>query len=461
MTVNGEAITQADVQAYGKSLRTKVKRSSHARFEPVDRDPVKIIEEQNETRVEQLIPVRIGRMLQSGFAYYRGTAANMAFDLSKESRTDIHVIGCGDAHASNFGLFAAPDRRVLFDLNDFDESGPIPWEWDIKRLAASIEVGFRHRGFTAQQSEQACRACVASYRNSLAQLSEKTALERYYFRIEMSDMLEMAQNEAGVKIIKKTVKKAEGRTSQRVLSKITTAQDGGEPQIVDQPPILQHVKDLIGMEEVQEIFDRYRGTLRPDINLLLSKFRLVDFALRVVGVGSVGTRCFIMLLIGPKGEAIFIQLKEAMPSVIETYGGIAPNRLSGLGDTFPPSQGYRVVSTQQVLQAASDPFLGWVGDVRGSDYFVRQFRDMKGSADLDQLTPTQFERYGMVCAGLLARAHSQSPGWAAIQGYLGSSDVFDRSVASWCKSYADQIERDFDALQAAVKSGRLPCETGV
>ena len=296
---------------------------------------------------------------------------------------------------------------------------------------------------------------------SLQDMAGLSALERYYFRIEIEDMIRMADNEAGKKIIEKTVKKAQGRTSQRVLGKITTTEENGQPQIVDQPPILQHVKDFVSMEEVQEVLDKYRETLRPDISLLLTKFRLVDFAMRVVGVGSVGTRCFIMLLIGPQGEPIFIQLKEAQRSVVETYGGIAPSRLKGLGDTLAASQGYRVVSTQQVLQAASNPFLGWVGDVRGVDYFARQFRDMKGSADLEKLTAGQFERYGMICARLLARAHSQSPGWAAIQGYLGNSDVFDRSVASWCKSYADQVERDFGALQAAVDLGRLPCETGV
>ena len=461
MNMNGEGFTQADVQAFGKSLRSKVKRSDHGTFKPAERDPVVIIEQQNATRLQQLIPVRIGRMLESGFAYYRGTAATMALDLSTETRTDIHVIGCGDAHASNFGLFAAPDRRVLFDLNDFDESGPMPWEWDVKRLAASIEIGFRHRGFTAEESGQACRSAVMAYRMSLKELSGMSALERYFFRIEMDDMIRMAQDPSGRKIMEKTVKKAEGRTSQRVLGKITTTEASGQSQIVDQPPILQHVKDFVKIEEVQEVLDKYRESLRPDIALLLTKFRLVDFAMRVVGVGSVGTRCFIMLLIGPQGEPIFIQLKEAQRSVIETYGGIAPSRLSGLGDTFAPSQGYRVVSTQQVLQAASDPFLGWVGDVRGVDYFARQFRDMKGSADLEKLTVVQFERYGMICARLLARAHSQSPGWSAIQGYLGNSDVFDRSVASWCKSYADQSERDFEALEAAVKSGRLPCETGV
>lgn len=451
----------ADDQAFGRSLRSKIKRSAHGKFKPTSRDPVWIIETQNESRLQELVPVRIGRMLQSRFAYYRGTAATMAFDLSKETCSQIQVIGCGDAHVANFGLFAAPDRRVLFDLNDFDEAGPCPWEWDVKRLVASIEVGYRHNGFTAKQSESACLMAVRHYRARLAELTEMTATERYYARVEIETIQAAAFDEAGRKAIEKTVKKAKRRTSEQVLAKITTSETDGELRIKDQPPILRHFDDVASREEVQRVFDRYTQTLRPDIALLLSRFRLADYALRVVGVGSVGTRCFILLLIGPQDEPLFIQLKEADTSVLETWGGIPAEPLAGLGGSHAPSQGYRVVSAQQVLQASSDPFLGWIGDVRGVDYYVRQFRDMKGSADLDALTPQQFENYGAVCARLLARAHSQSPGWGAIQGYLGNSDSFDKAVAKWSRSYADQAERDYEALEQAVKSGRLPAETGV
>ena len=449
------------MRAHGRSLRSEIKRSAHSKFIPTNRDPVFIVEKQNESRLQDLVPVRIGRMLQSKFAYYRGTAATMAFDLSKESRTGIHVTGCGDAHVANFGLFAAPDRRVLFDLNDFDEAGPCPWEWDVKRLTASIEIGFRHNGFSAAQSRQACRAAVRNYRERLAELSEMSAVERYYARVEIDDLRAAARDEAGRKAIEKTVRKAKRRTSERVLGKIATTGEDDQIRIEEQPPILRHMDHVASHEQVQEVVDRYRRTLRPDVNLLLSKFRLVDYAMRVVGVGSVGTRCFILLLMGPKDEAIFLQLKEAQNSVLDTWGGIAPSPLGGLGGSHAPSDGYRVVSTQQVLQASSDPFLGWVGDVRGVDYYVRQFRDMKGSADLDALTAQQFENYGAVCARLLARAHSQSPGWAGILGYLGNSDIYDKSVSSWSKSYADQAERDFELLEQAAKTGRLPCETGV
>ncbi|MGK2931559.1 MAG: DUF2252 domain-containing protein [Solirubrobacterales bacterium] len=453
--------TLAEDRARGRALRSEIKRSAHKEFRAAQRDPVWIVEKQNESRLEELVPVRIGRMLQSRFAYYRGTAATMAYDLSKESRTGIHVAICGDAHASNFGLFAAPDRRVLFDLNDFDEAGPGPWEWDVKRLVTSIEVGFRHRGFTQEQARSACLTAARTYRTRLGELTELSATERYFKRAELDQVRTMAADEAGRKLIAKTVKKASRRTSTQVLGKIVTTTEDGKPRIQDQPPILQHIDHVYPLDQIQEIYDRYKLTLRPDIALLLSRYRIADYAFRVVGVGSVGTRCVILLLSGPMGEPLFLQIKEADKSVLETWGDIPQAPLPGLGSSHVPSNGYRVVSTQLVLQAASDPFLGWIGDVRGVDYYVRQFRDMKGSADLDSLTASQFENYGAICAAVLARAHSQSPGWAAIVGYLGNSDVFDKAVASWSKSYADQTERDLEALEGAVKSGRLPCETGV
>ncbi|MGA7398298.1 MAG: DUF2252 domain-containing protein [Solirubrobacterales bacterium] len=450
-----------DARKYGKSLRGTIKRNEHSHFEADGRDPVAIIEEQNVSRLQDLIPVRIGRMLQSRFAYYRGTAATMAHDLSAESRTGLQVIGCGDAHVANFGLFAAPDRKVLMDLNDFDEAGPCPWEWDVKRMAASIEIGFRHNGFSADEAQAACQASVREYRESMRNLTDLSAMDRYYFRVELEDLEAQVLNKKGMKLLRKTGEKAKKRTSERVLEKITTAQDDGELMIVDQPPILQHFKHLFGHDEMQQVVDQYRQTMRPDIALLFSKFRLVDYAMRVVGVGSVGTRCLILLMEGPQQEVLFIQLKEAQRSVLETHGKIPPVPLSGLGDKDSGRQGFRVVSTQQVLQAASDPFLGWISGVRGVDYYARQFRDMKGSVDLDSLSPQQFENYGRICARLLARAHSQSTGWAAIPGYLGRSDTFDVAVASWCRDYADQAERDFEALEKAVQSGRLPCEPGV
>jgi uncharacterized protein (DUF2252 family) len=448
-----------EARDWGRSLRSGLKRSAHSEFEAPDRDPVAIIEEQNSYRIESLVPVRIGRMLESPFAFYRGTAAIMARDLSAELRTGVNVVSCGDAHAANFGFFAAPDRRKIFDLNDFDEAAVGPWEWDVKRLAGSVAVGFRHRGFTDPEATDAARAVVWSYRNTMRELFAMSAAERYYFRVEFDELVAASTGDR-TKALKKLGRKAEKKTSERVLEKFTTADVTGEPRIVDQPPILQH---LSGVREaqVETALSRYMKTLRPDIATLLSQYRLVDFAVRVVGVGSVGTRCFIALLLDPSGSPLFVQIKEAQPSVLETYGGITPVPIRGLGDRDRKQQGYRVVSGQQVLQAASDPFLGWVRTPNGIDYYLRQFRDMKGSVDLDNVPRLGFHNYGVLCGRLLARAHSQSPGAAAIAGYLGTSETFDNSVARWSLAYADQAEKDYEALRKAVKKGRLPAEYGV
>lgn len=453
------ASTVEEAMAFGKELRKNSARSEAGTFRPGERDPIGIIEAQNETRLQDLVPVRIGRMIESPFAYYRGTAGPMAADLSGESRSGFLVIGCGDAHVANFGLFGAPDRRILFDMNDFDEAGPCPWEWDLKRMVCSIEVGGRHNGLDPDSIRTACLTAARSYRETMASLHEMSALERYFSRVETETLVEAAKTKEARKALVKGVEKARKKTSQRVLSKITVAGDDGDPRIVAQPPILQRAD---GLEEyVMPFFERYLGTLRPDRALLLSQFRVVDFAMRVVGVGSVGTRCFIILLIGPNGAPLFLQLKEAGPSVLETYGGIAPRPLKGLGDGDSSMAGYRVVSGQEVLQADSDPFLGWVRGDGGIDYYVRQFKDMKGSADLDSFTADRFAGYGTLCGALLARGHSQSPGSAAISGYLGKSDRFDRAIADWSRAYADQIERDFEAFEKAVEKGRFPVERGV
>lgn len=451
--------TVAEAMAFGKALRSNASRSEAGVFRPGKRDPIGIIESQNETRLQDLVPVRIGRMLDSPFAYYRGTAGPMAADLSGEPRSGFLVIGCGDAHVANFGLFGAPDRRILFDMNDFDEAGPCPWEWDVKRMVCSIEVGGRHNGLDPDAIRTACLTAARSYRETMASLQQMNAMDRYYSRVETETLIEAAKTKAARKSLEKGVEKARRKTSQRVLSKITTTGEDGDPKIVAQPPILQRVDGLA--EFVMPFFNRYLETLRPDRALLLSQYRVVDFAMRVVGVGSVGTRCFIILLVGPNGGPLFLQLKEAGPSVLETYGGIAPRPLRGLGDADSSMAGFRVVSGQEVLQADSDPFLGWVRGDGGIDYYVRQFKDMKGSADLDSFSAAQFEGYGTLCGAMLARGHSQSPGSAAISGYLGKSDRFDRAVADWSRSYADQIERDFEAFEKAVEKGRFPVERGV
>lgn len=446
--------------ARGAELRKTLRRADHARFEALDRDPVDILEEQHTSRLPQLVPVRVGRMMQSAFAYYRGTAAQMAADLATEARTGVHVVADGDAHVANFGMFASPERRLLFDLNDFDEASIAPWEWDVKRLGASVVLAGRDIGMSEDGCRDAVVSAVRSYRETLKELYGLTALERFYYRVE-TDQLEQLANAEGRKVLDQAAKKARRRTSDKVLRSVTTRDDEGRLRIADQPPIVQHL-NLASNDVIPDLLRAYRDTVNVDIAVLLEQYELVDRALRIVGVGSVGTRCSILLLTGPADEALFLQVKEAQPSVLVTYGGM-PRRRPGRRVIAQPSgafEGYRVVTGQRVMQAVSDRFLGWF-EHDGHDYYVRQFRDMKGSVDLATLTPSVLLGYARLCGRLLARAHAQSPDGAAVRGYLANGESFDGAVATWSRLYADQAEKDHAALVAAVASGRLEAEEGV
>jgi uncharacterized protein (DUF2252 family) len=453
----GGAIPVAQARDRGRILRGQMRRRDFARFDPPDRDPVAILEDQHEDRIPDLVPVRIGRMLESPFSYYRGTAAVMANDLASEARTGIEVVVCGDAHISNFGFFAAPDRRVLFDLNDFDETAFGPWEWDVKRLVASVVIGARQLGFDRAQCTDAALATAQAYRSALNMLFGLTALERYYYRVESDRLLDEIDPE-DQRQLHRVIKKAKRRTSDRVLSNITTVNDDGHLHIVDEFPIIRH-DDQVSLESVGDIYASYRLTCRTDIALLLEQFTAVDAVLRVVGVGSVGTRCGIALLIGPSDEPLFLQMKEAPPSVLETYGHLHEPSFDTAAERLG-KEGWRVVAGQRILQAASDPFLGWV-TFGGRDYYLRQFRDMKGSVELEALNASQFLRYGVLCASVLGRAHAQSRDAAIVAGYLDNGGRFDESITAWSHAYADQVERDFDALTDAVEQGRLAAEEGV
>jgi len=453
-------------RAAGRALRDRTPRRAHDELVFPDRDPVAIIEDQNRERLQHLVPLRIGRMLESPFAFYRGTAATMAHDLGHGPRTGVHLVACGDAHVSNFGLFASPERRVVFDLNDFDEAADAPWEWDVKRLATSMYVGGRDKGMTESECFEAARLAALGYREGLAAAFAHSALERFAFEID-TETIEPLLRKEGRKELHRTVRKARRRTSEQVVRRITTRAQDGRTRIVDQPPVTQHV-DTATVEELVPLVEAYREPLRADVRLLLSQFELVDFVLRVVGVGSVGTRCYILLLEGPAGEPLVLQVKEATRSVLSTYGGMPDALPGGLVPAGPVyAQGRRVVAAQRILQAHSDPFLGWI-DIEMPertgrprvDFFWRQFRDMKGSVELDRLTTVQLTRYGELCGRVLARAHSQSPGARVAHGYLGRSDAFDLAVARWARAYADVVERDYAALEAAVASGRLPAERG-
>lgn len=457
--------TTQERQERGRRLRKSLPREAHAHLILPARDPVGILVEQNKSRLPDLVPVRIGRMLRSAFAYYRGTSAVMAHDLSVDHGTGQEVLCCGDAHISNFGTFASPERRLLFDLNDFDEASVAPWEWDLKRLTTSIIIGGRDLGLSESRCHDATQTAVRTYREMMAKMLELGALERYFYQVE-TDALESLGKPKDQRVVKKTAQKARRRTSEQVRDKLMEVSESGSLRFKENPPTTRHVPNPT-REEMEQLFAQYRTTLRSDTAYLLSQFRLADYVLRAVGVGSVGTRCYVVKLLGPSGEPLFLQVKEAPPSVLETYGRHPLVLPVGMPAVNKGKQGYRVVCGQRVLQAQSDPFLGWIAGwtygarPRQADYYWRQFRDMKGAVDLDRLTASQYGTYVRLCARLLARAHSQSPGGATIVGYLGKSDRFDQAVARWSIAYADQVEQDFDALKKAVKRGKLPAALGI
>jgi uncharacterized protein (DUF2252 family) len=451
-------ISRSDAIAHGRGLRERLPRRTLGALVAPDRDAVAILEDQHRDRLPELVPIRIGRMLQSPFAYFRGSAAVMANDLAARARTGVDLIVCGDAHLSNFGLFASPERRVVFDLNDFDEAAFGPWEWDVKRLVVSVVVAGRLVGLSRAQCTTAATATAASYRLALGKLLEMTAVERFYFRVE-TDWLEAQLGTSARQALRKAVRKARRRTSDHVLAKITTTSEDGQPRIVDEEPILRH-DDSLDVSQSGEVFDAYRRTVRTDVAVLLEQFRLVDVARRVVGVGSVGTRCDIALLLGPSDEPLFLQIKEASASVLESYGNLQdPFRGASRGGSAG-REGWRVVAGQRILQAVSDPLLGWV-TFDGRDYYGRQFRDMKGSVELETLTPAQFTNYGSLCGAVLARGHAQSRDAIVVSAYLGRKSQFDDAITTWAHRYADQVERDFAALHAAVRGGRVHAEEGV
>lgn len=446
------------MRAKGVELRKQLPRSEHATLIPPTRDAIAILEDQHRTRIPELIPVRVGRMAQSPFAFYRGSAAVMAHDLATGPDTGVDVFACGDAHVANFGLYATPERTLTFDLNDFDEAGDAPWEWDVKRLATSALIGALDTGLRPDQARDIARASVTAYRETLAQMMLLNAIERYYYSGETSWM-QTTLDSATQKMVRRTARKAQRNTSERALEKIELATIDGRVRIVDEPPIMKH-DPAITPELSNQLFTEYLHTVRADIAVLLSQFSLVDTVLRVVGVGSVGMQNYIQFLMGARNEPFFLQIKEAQASVLHTYGK-RPSRLqSNVLRIRRGLHGFRVISCQRILQATSDPFLGYFAH-RHREFYVRQFRDMKGSLDLTRLDASQFAQYASLCGDLLARGHSQSPTAMVIDGYLNGSSRFDEAITAWSVAYAEVVQRDFEALEAAVKSGRLPIERGV
>src|SRR5215213_10355030 len=431
--------------AEGRAERERVPLDAHAEWAAPDGrpDPVGTLESQNATRVPELVPIRHGRMIVSPFTFYRGGAAIMAWDLSQTPTTGLRVQCCGDAHLSNFGVFAAPDRRLVFDLNDFDETLPAPFEWDVKRLVASFVVAARDNGHRRKEQRAAARAAAAMYRTTMAKAAAMRFLEVWYTRIDAEDLMgELSgDDKATAKAARKGLAKARTRTSLGSLSKFAERSNGGY-RIKDQPPAIVHPPDAV-YGDVQEIVRQgladYAETLSPERRLVLDHYHFQDFARKVVGVGSVGTEAFMVLLMGDRDDdPLFLQVKEAGTSVLAPYAS----------DGEYAQQGERVVQGQRVMQAASDAFLGWVTGTgaRGLDFYVRQLRDMKGSAAIETMPPGRLARYGEICGATLARAHARSGDAAKIAGYLGDDDTFDRALERFAVAYADQNEADYAAF---------------
>ena len=434
----------------GKARRKDCPRSSHGEtiLGQEKRDPMALLEESNVGRLQSLLPIRFERMSQSAFAFFRGTANLQAHDLNGTPDSGITVQCCGDCHFMNFGGFATPERMQIFDINDFDETFPAPFEWDVKRLATSFVLASRLRNLSLADIRKVVSTAVAAYRDVISDLASKTVLETWYAHIAVEDMYRaFAEDPKFLKMTRKETEKAAKNTSDHVFHKITTT-SWGLPRIVDQPPLLFHptTDDFDIAKDVVPFFTRYRDTLSADRQMLFDRFQLVDGAYKVVGVGSVGTRCMIALFLGEAGEPLFLQLKEARPSVLEGHAGKSPFK----------NNGERVVVGQRLMQSASDIFLGWSTDPKKRDFYVRQLRDQKFAPNVAESTPRSLGLVANLCGRTLGRAHAKCGAAASIAGYVGTSDAFDEAILKYAQAYADQVEADFEEFKKAIEAGRFP-----
>jgi uncharacterized protein (DUF2252 family) len=461
-----ERATRADRVARGKDARAVAPLESHAQFTPdPSRDPVGLLLEQAKTRVPELVPVRHGRMLVSPFAFFRGAALPMAADLCTTSTSGLRVQLCGDAHLSNFGAFASPERRLVFDVNDFDETLPGPFEWDVKRLAASLAVAGRDNGFGGKDRRQVVLTAVGAYRTAMRGFAKQQFLDVWYAHLDVEAAVREFRSQLkarGAKLTDKMVAKAHTQDSMRALSKLTTVV-GGQRRIISSPPLIEPIEEIVAdaraaamYEHIRAVLGKYQRTLQSDRRHLLESFALVQVARKVVGVGSVGTRAWILLMDGADGtEPLVLQAKEAQTSVLAAHCGRSRYR----------SQGERVVAGQHLMQAESDIFLGWThaigADGVDRDYYLRQLKDWKLSVPIEQALPPGLKVYARLCGWTLARAHARSGDRIALAAYLGGSGRFDHAIADFAETYADQNERDYAALQAAVKNGRAEATTEI
>ena len=461
--------TRLERKRVGIDLRQVVPHSSHGRWKPAaDRpDPVGLLKAQDAGRVEKLIPIKYGRMLVSPFTFFRGSAILMANDLAHTPATGIEALLCGDAHLSNFGVFATPERRMVFDVNDFDEAFIGPWEWDLKRLAASAVIAGRDNSFSEKSCRQLAEETARAYRQAMNLFSEMRTLEQWYYHINADTVLDVFEKSSkkGRKGAAKMVKKAGRHTHERTLEEMTKMVNDRR-RIVSDPPLLvplheMDLEDLLGKSDLKKFtqsgiegaWQEYLDSLPIERRYLLERYEIADIALRVGGIGSVGTRCFVILLIGGADDALVLQLKEAGSSVLEAYVS---------RKTVFDNHAQRVVTAQRLMQATSDIFLGWCeGSITGLQYYWRQLKDMKGSADVAKMDENGLETYLAICSHCLARAHARTGDEIKIQGYLGDEQGFIKAIGDFSIAYADQVERDYEQLMKAVKTGEVAVETGV
>ncbi len=442
---------RADFRSYeeraaaGRALRDRLPRDHYAswRRPRQKRDPVDLLERSNAGRVSALVPFRAGRMLRSPFAFLRGSAGLMAHDLAQLPSTGLRVQACGDCHVMNFGLFATPERALVFDLNDFDETLPAPWEWDVQRLAVSAAVSARESGLPGHSARDAAATCVRSYREHLRAYAQASPLEVWYTRLDVDELVELAPTSGARAMRKKLARTARGRVAEALFPKIATSV-AGQTRLVDEEPLLFHVPAADAEARVREGLLAYRGSLPDERRVLFDRYQLVDFAAKVVGIGSVGTRCHVGLFLSNDGHPLILQFKEASRSILEPYAGKSAH----------DNAGERVVVGQRLMQSSSDIFLGWA-KARGRDFYVRQLRDMKLTVPIELASASQLVRHSEICGWSLARAHAKAGDAATIGGYLGKSDRFDTAIAAFALAYADQTERDHAALHKAVRAGRI------
>lgn len=442
--------TPKELYAYGKSLREQHPREDHAAWRPAGHrpDPLALMEESNRGRLAELVPIRHGRMLQSPFAFYRGAAMHMAADLATTPSSGLRVQACGDCHLMNFGAYATPERRVIFDINDLDETLPAPWEWDIKRLAASFVLACRHNGFSEEQARDSVLRCVRAYQDRMAQYSDMTVLEVWYASIDVEELIHEIHDDEARERMKIRLKRARERSvlEHEFPELVTTA--GLTPSIKENPPLIYHQRERGHEEQVELVkraFAQYRESLPEDRRLLLDRFQLVDVARKVVGVGSVGTFCGVLLLMASDHDPLFLQFKEARPSVLEPYAGKSRHA----------NNGERIVHGCRMMQSASDLFLGWTEGQQGRQFYVRQLKDMKIKPLVEVFTPKVMRQFAEICGWTLAHSHARSGEPGKISGYLGKSDKFAKAIAEFAIAYADQSERDYECLVKAVRAGKL------